>query len=164
MLVPGADGKVYLAARRAVAALYVWDFERNPCKWMGYRIIDGNVVYLEYFSGALAMFYGGVSGYLYSCAGDYPRNDKLGLAAGVEGEVSLDSCEEIANVLDFLLSLERAGEIEIRRFENLTDEDRAYIRGTVSRLAQNLDLKNHPENPYHAFVRDRFPDGFAQSD
>lgn len=157
-LVPGADGKVYLAARRAVAALYIWDFDRNPCKWMGYRIIDGDVVYLEYFPGALAAFYGGVSGYLYSCEGEYPLNDKLSLAAGVEGEVPLDACEEIPDVLDFILSLERAGELEIRLFENLTDEDCAYVRETVWHLIENLDLNNHPENPYHAFVRDRFQD------
>jgi hypothetical protein len=154
----------YLAVNRAVAALYIWDFDRNPCKWMGYRIIGGSVVYLEYFPGALATFYGGVSGYLYSCEGEYPCNDKLGLAAGVEGEVPVNACAEIPDVLDFLISLERAGELEIRRFENLTNKDRAHIRETVSCFIENFDLKNHPENPYHAFVWDRFPDGFAQSD
>lgn len=163
-LVPGADGRAYLAARRAVAAFYIWDFDRNPCKWMGYRILDGAVTYLEYFPGALREFYGGVSGYLYSCEGDFKLNDKRGLAAGVEGPAALGSCEEVEDVLGLLLALERAGELTIRRFEARTAADRAYVRETVARLIVNLDLKNHPENPYHAFVQHRFPDVWNHSD
>jgi hypothetical protein len=62
-----------------------------------------------------------------------------------------------------LLAFDRAGELAIRRYEVLTNADHAYIRETVERLIGNLDLKNHPENPYHAFVRDRFPDVWGQS-
>jgi len=163
-LVPGPGGRVYLTVSRALAALYIWDFDRNPCKWMGYRIPDGKVTYIEYFPGALREFYGGVSGFLYSREADFPRNDKRGLAAGVEGPVALDGCEEIADVLDFLLAREREGELTIRRYEALTDADHAYIRETVARLIANLDLKNHPEDPYHAFVRHRFPDVWNHSD
>ncbi len=162
-LVPGTGGKVYLAKSRAVALLYIWDFARNPCKWMGYRILDGRVTYIEFFPGALAAFYGGISGYLYSCEGDYPLNDKKGLATGVDGTVALDSCAEIVDVGGELLALERAGEIEMRRFETLADADHAYVRETVARLIANLDLKRHPENPYHAFVQGRFPDVWDQS-
>ena len=162
-LVPGADGRAYLAASPAIAALYLWEFDRNPCKWMGYRVLNGRVTYIEYFSGALEQFYGGASGYLYSCEGNFPLDDKRGLAAGVAEEIPLDGCEEIPDVFCFLLALERAGEMDIRRYDILTDADHAYIRETVGRLIANLDLKNHPENPYRAFVRDRFPDVWAQS-
>ena len=159
-LTPGADGKAYLSVSRAVAALYIWDFDRNPCKWMGYRILNGKVTYIEYFPGALAEFYGCVSGYLYSCEGDFPLNDKQGLASGVVGDVPLDACETMTDVLCELLALERAGELEIRRYEALSRADCAYVRDTVNRLIANLDLNKHPENPYHAFVRDRFPDAW----
>ena len=71
------DSCIYLSSGEAVAALYIWN---KPYKWLTYDLdSDGTPVYTESFKDSLRYFYEGVSGFIYTCRGDFEQVETVGI-------------------------------------------------------------------------------------
>lgn len=148
---------VYLSSNKALASIYIWN---KPFKWMTFHIReDGMPIYTEAFPGSLKEFYDGLSGFIYTCEGEFDMNNATGIkyAAISEEPVPVLDCDIVANAYDRILLYEATGEMVIRRFEQLTqgehDSNRKMIMNGIKHL--NLLEGTHPLSP---FVKEKYPE------
>ena len=147
---------VYLTSNRALAALYIWN---RPFRWMNYGIReDGVPVYTESFPGALSTFYSGVRGCVYTCRGNYTENGTgISVAVVSEEPVPVEATEPIDDAYKELLRLEDAGELVIRRYESLSEEQLEAQNTMILREIREENLLRRPESPLSLFLQERFP-------
>lgn len=153
---------IYLSTNRALASIYIWDM---PFKWMTFGFTEEGIPeYEESFPNALETFYKGVKGSLYICDGDYEMSKELGIEYVATPNEHVEVKEEIAinDALEWLLELERKGELVIKRHEDYSDDDHAKTKKMVLGVLKRLNLKkdDHPITP---FVRDTFPEYWKEA-
>ena len=153
---------VYLSTNRALAAVYIWN---KPYKWMTFQIReDGLPVYQESFKHGLRELYGGVSGCIYTCRGDFATDDATTIRHAVvsTGPVEIESAELVDDAYELLLRLEREGLLAIEHFETLTERQRLRDRSMVSAAIERLELLRG-EHPLSGFVAEHFPELWSEA-
>ncbi len=150
------EAAVYLSTNKALASIYIWN---KAYKWMTFNIReDGMPVYTESHKGALQELYDGVMGYIYTCEGDYSTDNKTGikLAAVSYEPVVVSDCEVIRNAYTRIMEFEKSGELIIRRFDDLTEQEHTMNRNMVLGAIKRLNLLKG-DHPLSAFVEKHFP-------
>jgi len=148
---------VYLTTYKPLAAIYIWN---KPYKWMNYGFTDdGLPIYTESFPNALKEFYGGLSGCIYSCEGEfeYDANAKIKIAVISKNDVPIMCADEVTDCYARILEYEQQGLLRINRFESLTDEKRASEHKMILSAIKHHKLLqgNHPMAP---FIKEKFPE------
>lgn len=158
---------VYLTTSRQLALHYIWDSERLETKMPMLDIRrDGVLVFQEMFSGALRYFYGGLSGYIYHCVGDYPQSDSTGVltCATSRSPVPVVDCESIDDVYERVMQYEQQGTFVYEKFESLPQYRHDLIRGIVVRNIKRENLLRNPGRHTSRFYRDKFPQYWREAE
>ena len=151
---------VYLTSNKQLALHYIWDLSRCPTKSPMLDIRkDGTLVFQEMFSGALAFFYKGLSGYIYHCIGDYEINDKIGVieCAKSNAPVPIMDYEYIDDVYERIMAYEREGKFIYEKFDSLPQYRHDIIRGIIVRNIKRDALLTNPDTPEARFVQEKYP-------
>ena len=149
--------RVYLTARRQVALFYIWDFYKLPIRTPMIDIREDKVVFQEMYSGALASFYRGLSGFVYQCEGDFEELPGLASCAFSRSAVPVTGVEAIGDVYEEILSYEKEGAFVYERYEELPDWRHDVIRGHVMREIRREDLLRRSDHPHAALFREKYP-------
>jgi len=149
---------VYLSRLKELAALYIWN---KPYMWLNFNFAeDGHVFYTESFPNALEEFYGGVSGSIYTCEGEfeYDKNARIQVAVISRESVNIVEEDPVPEALERILEYERQGLLEIRRYESLTEEELArekrMILSAIKRASAHTALVG--------FIKEKFPAIWAE--
>ena len=152
---------VYLTPNRAYALFYIRDKEINGVSCgVG---SDGIVRYDEQFPRQLSVFYQGMSGYIYGCA----DSDAFVQSATREVwtasfPVPVVSTETVHDVYEEITQCEKAGAVNIVRYETLAEEKKQEYRDMmVYNIFKNDWLQVAHQARKAAFVREYFPDAWA---
>lgn len=151
---------VYLTTSRQLALHYIWDEKRIGVKMPMLDIRkDGTLVFQEMFSGALAYFYKGVSGYIYRCIGDYELNSAVGVhsCATSRTAVPVTDFEYIEDVYERIISYGDKGAFLYERYEDLPQWRIDLIRGHILKFIERNNLLNDRTHPSCRFVQEKFP-------
>lgn len=157
---------VYLTSSKQLALHYIWDTERLGVKMPMIDIRDdGTIVFQEMFSGALEYFYKGVSGYIYSCDGDYATNPDTHVptCATASTVIPVTDCEYVEDVYERILSYSNQGKFTYEHYEDLPLWRIDVIRGQISRFIKRNNLLNDPQHPSCNFIREKFPQYWAEA-
>jgi len=116
-----------------IALFYIWN---RSYKWITFNENEnGKVVFTEYYEDMLYDFYNKVSGSIYECDGDNPDIASTHMK-GVyvsEDPVAVEKETIISNVYHEILKHESLGNIIIRRYNHLPNEEKARISKTTVR-------------------------------
>ncbi|KFZ26532.1 MAG: hypothetical protein KQ78_01235 [Candidatus Izimaplasma bacterium HR2] len=163
---------VYLTTKREVALIYmvnaiesfyeIRNFEK-PGKfhpWYSYGFNNGKLQIDEYYKNAFEDTYKGKSGYLYKCA--EPMSDisnKTNIFCAVTTKEEIDVLDEIYidDIYHELLKFESQGLIEIRRYEDWTENNIIEIEKSILGTIEHFDLNNKPYDHYTIFLKSKFP-------
>jgi hypothetical protein len=120
---------------------------------------DGMPVYTESFPGSIKEFYDNVSGFIYTCEGEFDMNNATGIkhAAISEEPVPVPDCDTVANAYDRILQYEATGEMVIRQFEMLTQEEHDSNRRMILNGIKQLNLLEGT-HPLWPFVKEKYPE------
>lgn len=152
---------VYLSTDKALASIYIW---KHPFKWMTFEIgADGVPVYNESFKDSLRIFYSGVEGVIYTCSGEFGRDQNTGIRHAVVSRdpVRVDTADEVPDAYKRILRYEAEGRLRIRRYEELTEGERRRVRNMVRGAIRRLDLLRG-EHPLSGFVSATFPEWWEE--
>jgi hypothetical protein len=151
---------VYMTSSKQLAAHYIWNTEQYPIKSPMLDIRpDGTLVFQEMFSGALAYFYKGLSGWIYRCDGEYAYNQEVGVFTTATSAlpVPVASAEFIEDVYEHIMSHAEQGKFIYERFEELRPYRHDIIRGIIYRGIKKDDLFNNPTHPNYKFTQEKYP-------
>jgi len=151
---------VYLTTNKQLALHYIWDIKRIGVKMPMLKIQpDGVLIFQEMFSGALECFYKGVSGYIYTCQGDFPMDSRVQVpfCATSDSPVPVNGFEYVEDVYNQIMQYQERGTFVYEKYENLPQWRIDIIRGTVLRFIQRNQLLNHRESSSSRFVMEKFP-------
>lgn len=155
------EPRVYLATSRQLALHYIWDSQRLGEVKMPMLDIrdDGTLVFQEMFSGALMYLYKGVSGYIYSCEGDYYSAPVPGASSSiaVSSTVPILECEVIDDVYDHILQYEKQGKLIYEHYEDLPQWRIDLIRCQVLRRIKLYNLLEDTTHSSGGFIQSCFP-------
>ena len=117
---------IYLTDCIPYALCYIWDAEHNGYsgKHVTAWIQDGITCYEEQFPHQLAVFYQGVSGYLYRIGkhcGMQPVQEREGVYASLE-KVNVAGAEWIPDVYEALMQQEQLGFFKIFRYHEQSEQ------------------------------------------
>ena len=104
-------------------------------------------------------FYGGVSGSIYTCDGDfeYDPNAKIKIAVVSKIDVMVKEADVVQDCYMRILEYEEQGLLHINRYETLTEQKReAEHRMILSAIKHHKLL--HGSHPMAPFVKEKFPD------
>lgn len=120
---------------------------------------DGVLVFQEMFSGALAYFYKGVSGYVYRYSGDYPVNSAAGVptCATSSTAVPVADFEYIEDVYEAIIRYQSLGTFLYERYEDLPQWRLDVIRGQVLRMIERGGLLTGKPHPSRRLIQEKFP-------
>jgi hypothetical protein len=119
---------------------------------------DGIIEYTESFPNALEEFYGGLSGSIYECHGDFEQNPNTRVPTAVISREMITVEDEITvkNALDSILTHEREGRIIIHRFETLDNKQREREHQMIFNFIKDQNLLT-TDHPYKEFIISKFP-------
>jgi len=140
---------VYLTTLKQLALHYI-----TRCRMLDIRA-DGTIVFQEMFSGALAHYYKGASGYLYTCRSDYALDpaSKVRFCATSARPVPVAACEWIEDVYERVMEYGGRGEFVYERYEELPPWRHDFIRRIIYRQIQQKNLFGNPSHPEYAFYQ-----------
>ena len=160
--------RIYFSDKRENVLVYLSNAVEKTCredgfvhtgkwqKWASYGFTRGGLLqFEEYYENALADTYAGVSGYIYSVA----ESDAMKPYANIRNAFFAEmpqkvlSCEFVPDALEALLEAERAGEIVITRYAQLSDRMREWLYRTNPEEYRNAE--NAPD--YRYFLKKKFP-------
>ncbi len=126
-------------------------------KWASYGFTaDGRLRLEEYYPNATEETYRGVSGFIYQATRIIPTADDIQIphAFATAQPVAVKGCEFIPDAYQAILEAERAGLIEIARYEKLAANPDfvKWIRETI--LREYREAADRPE--YRHFLRGKF--------
>lgn len=154
------DKLVYLTTSKQLATHYIWNINKLPYKMPMLKIgKDGVLVFQEMFSGALAYFYQGLSGYVYYAKGDYELSHDSGVftCAISKDIVPIHDVEYIDDVYDRILEYSKYGTFIYERYEELPQYRHDIIRGMVLRMIKSENLLDNKDHPLHALYQEKHP-------
>lgn len=148
---------VYLTHSEVLAAIYSHNPLTRPngyfTYWWGK---DGKLYYDEYFENQTKEIYSGQKGFVYECAGDYPRMDKMPWVYLSEEPVQVVKCTEIPDIYEKLLCYEREGLLTINRWHEASEKQREIWVNVVRRSLEKKDLSTPLAQEYYYFVKKHF--------
>lgn len=116
-----------------IALLYIWN---RSYKWVTFsENEDGKVVFTEHYENMLYDFYNKVSGSIYGCDGDNPAitpSHMKGVYTS-KSPIPVEKETKIDNVYNEILKQESLGNIIIRRYDQLSVDDKKEILKTAVR-------------------------------
>lgn len=137
---------VYFSRKRENVLVYLCNAVERYCretgfahtgrwtKWGPYGFEpDGRLRLEEYYPDALEV-YRGVSGWIY-CAEEPDGGEEIGIpdALAVPGRVAVRDAEFVPDALEAIVRAEAEGQIVLRRFGEMNERERRWIRETVVR-------------------------------
>ena len=150
---------VYFTTYKPLAALYIWS---RKYMWLTYGFDkEDNLIYTESHPNALEEFYRDAKGYIYTC--DVAESDilenKTGIriAVAAKGEQKVLECEAVDDAYQKILEYEKAGEIIIRKYGELTPKEHKNNENMILSGIKRLDLLKG-EHPLSSFVSYKFPE------
>lgn len=156
---------VYLTPSETYALLYIWG---KPYKWVTFSVdSDGIVSYTEQFQEQLQEFYKGVCGCIYSCDGNNKLIHPTHIANvfNAEEPVPVLQSRYIADVYAEILKCESEGKIRIKRYAELSDEEKdALLNSTVRAIHMERLLyptENQETLAKIEFVKTHFPQAWG---
>lgn len=153
---------VYLCNSRALAIIYSHNSIPRPGGFFTYRFTtSGALHYDEYFENQLEVMYKGKSGYVYTIDDenlDLQQLEKMPWVYLSEHHIKVNKPEYIKDIYEELLSLESVGQIQINRYNDMTDERKDRWKNVVKQDIENKDLKNNRDTVYAKFITEHFPD------
>ena len=155
-----ASNVVYLTPNKAYALFYIRDTDIN---WVTCGVTKNGIVqYDEQFPNQLPIVYNGISGYIYSCRENAafeksPTNDVW----ICKNPVSVDSAEYIHNVYDEIIKYEKSGDVNIIRYETLTDYKKLDIYDMMVHYIFKNNLLDSSSNQAE-FIKKNFPDAWNE--
>lgn len=148
---------VYLTDRKEMALLYIWV---RKFMWLTYGFTkEGKVIFTETHPDALKEFYKDVKGYIYTADIDTEHENDTSIknVLTVYSEVDIAECEMIEDVYDELLKYEEQGRIILRRYEQLTEHEKAKNKEMIIReLANNEQYRI--DKALLSYIKMRFSD------
>lgn len=149
--------RVYLTTSLPMALLYgIRHFEYT----YGYTKA-GQIYFEEYFPNALALLYSGKSASLYLCSPVTTEATSIpNEQVSPEPVVVLEE-HPIPDLLAALLDQERTGTLIIRRYDQMTERDLAWIRDAEADVIRKRKLTRDPDSPMARFMRTHYPESWA---
>lgn len=159
----GGDGTVcYFTSNRAYALFYIRDMNINHVT-CGINE-DGIPVYYEQFTQQLKVLYGGRSGYVYTVInnGEIVSGHTNGVWISTQ-PVKVTSASFIKNVYDEIITAESNGEIQIIRYENLSEEKKLH---TIEMISNSIIKHKYISNDCakSRFIRENFPEAWSMAE
>ncbi len=152
---------VCLTSNPYIALFYIWS---RPYKWVAFdEDSNGRVVFTEQYDGMLFDFYNNLRGSIYECDGSNPQIIQTHMKGVYTSEVPVNIAKEIVipNVYEEILKHEAVGNIIIRRYTYLSDEEKNDISKTTVRAIHMQKLLSSSANISKSeqidFVRLHFP-------
>ena len=143
------------------ALLYIWN---RSYKWVTFSESEnGKVVFTEHYENMFYDFYNKVSGSIYECDGDNPEITPTHMKGVYTSEVpiSIEKETKIDNVYDEILKQEALGNIIIRRYDQLSDDEKKEIFKLTVRAIHMQKLlipsEHIPKQEQTIFVQKHFP-------
>lgn len=144
-----------------IALLYIWN---RSYKWVTFQENEnGNVVFTENYENMLFDFYNKISGSIYECDGDNSEITLTHMKGVYSSEVPIPVEKEtkINNVYDEVLKQELLGNIIIRRYHQLSSDDKDEIfKQTVRAIHMQkllIPSEHIPKQEQARFVQMHFP-------
>ncbi|MBN2880412.1 MAG: hypothetical protein JXN65_12370 [Clostridia bacterium] len=152
---------IYLTSRKEIALLYIWV---RKFMWLTYGFDkQGNVVYTETHKGALEEFYKNVKGYIYSVEinDEHDNDTHIKNTITVYSETPVFGCEVIEDVYAEIIKYEDQGIIRIRRYQDLSKEDKEKNRSMILKeLSESALYRN--DRVLLRYIMMRFPDIYIE--
>ncbi len=158
--------RVYFSAKRENVLVYLSNAIEKYCKetgyihngiwqkWASYGFgPDGKIQLEEYYPNALYDTYYGVKAYMYTVKnGDFTQPlEGIGRAFYSDVPVEVLNCEIIGNAYEEIMKAEKEGLIHIKRYEDMTDKKKAWIKSTI---LSEYETTTHEEYKY--FLKGKF--------
>lgn len=148
---------VYLSTNKALSSIYIWNKEY---KWMTFEIReDGMLVYNESFKNGLLEFYHGVKGYIYSCNGNFEKDENTTIKHAVVSRKNVDiqNVDVVEDAYERIMQYETEGILVINHYKNISDEQKRKDKNMVIGAIKRLELLKG-EHPLSSFVSSKFPE------
>ena len=160
---------VYFSEKRENVLVYLQNSIEKYCretgfsydgpwqKWGPYGFnADGRIRLEEYYPGALEETYKRASGWIYRAERITPAelDIKNPGAAASSAPVDVAGAEFVPDAYEAILQAEKDGLLTIRRFEEMTDKERAWLQKVIAEDYEAAD--GHPD--YRHFLEGKFPD------
>ena len=161
------DPVVYLTTSKQLALHYIWDMKRIGVKMPMLKIQpDGVLIFQEMFSGALEYFYKGVSGYIYTCQGDFPMDSRVQIpfCTASDTTVPVTEYEYIEDVYAQIMRYQERGTFVYEKYESLPQWRIDIIRGTILRFIHRNQLLIKREHAASRFVMEKFPQYWKEAE
>jgi len=144
-----------------IALFYIWN---RPYKWVTFNENEtGKVIFTEHYENMLYDFYNNVSGSIYECDGNNSNITPTHMN-GVyisQSPVMVEKETVIPNVYDEILKHESLGNVVIRRYNLISDEEKMQISKTTVRAIHMQKLlfptDYDPKTEQTNFARSHFP-------
>ncbi len=148
--------RVYLTASLPMALMYSI---RNYEYTYGYTK-DGQIYLDEYFPNALEILYRGRDASLYLCDPETTESTRIPNEAVSELPVPVISETRILDACEALLEQERLGNLVIHRYQELSEENRNWIRQVEADGIRHSNLLHNP-GPMADYYREHYPESWA---
>ena len=160
---------IYFSTKRENVLVYLSNAVEKYCretgfvydgrwqKWGPYGFgPDGRLRLEEYYPNALRETYEGVSGWIYRAERITPArfDTQIPCAAVSSAPVEVCGAEFVPDALEAILEAERRGLITIRRYEEMSENELAWLRRITP--GEYEEAADHPE--YRHFLRAKFPE------
>ena len=158
--------RIYFSDKRENTLVYLSNAVEKTCreggfahtgkwqKWASYGFSESGLLrFEEYYENALEDTYAGVSAYIYSVEDSdaVRRFEKIRNCFYAETPQKVIACEFVPDALEALLAAEREGKIEIRRYRELSDRTKDWLRRTT------FDEYRDAAPDYRFFLEQKFP-------
>jgi len=128
--------RVYMTTSLPMALMYgIRNFEYT----YGYTK-EGQIYFEEYFPNALEILYKGKSASLYLCAPEKTEATKIPNEVVCDTAVQVISVRMIPDVYEALLEQQKIGALVIRRHEEMSPKELAWIRNAEANEIRKRDL------------------------
>lgn len=158
---------IYFSRKRENVLVYLCNAVEKYCKESGFEWHDkwskwgpygfnkdGILRLEEYYPNAMEETYKGVSAYIY-CVDENPDSkDLTGIpfAVTMDHPVDVAGCEFVPDAYAAILEAEAAGKLLIRRYEDMSKAEHAWIEKTI------LEEYKTGQEDYRFFLKGKFPD------
>jgi len=160
----GEDGLVYFSTKRENVLVYLVNAVKKFCgdngiefegaHWGPYGFTeDGRMRIQEYYEGALEKTYKGVPAYIYFASAVEDSGDCKYIrdVATSKTPVKVDGVEYVPDALAAILEAEKQGLIVIARYEQMSENGRAWVKKTMIEQYENAIT-----NDYKQFLKANF--------
>ena len=160
----GEDGLVYFSTKRENVLVYLVNAVKKFCRdfgikfegahWGPYGFTQSGLLQIqEYFPNALEKTYKGESAYIYSAetVNDTGDCNYIKNVATSKEPVKVAAVEFVPDALETILDAEKQGLIAIRRYEEMSENGKAWVERTMIE-----QYKRATTNDYKMFLKANF--------